>query len=261
MTYEFIRYQKRDRIALVTIDRPEVMNALHHEANLELCEIVDDFAADTESWVLIITGAGERAFCAGNDLKATAEESREKPTAPRSVRFGGITSQFACTKPVIAAVNGVAVGGGTEMVLACDIVVAAEHARFGLPEPRIGLIAGAGGIQRLIRQVPYRHAMGMLLTGRMIEAAEAARIGLVNEVVPAEDVLPAAFRWAEALLECSPIAVRLTKEAVQEGHSLSVEDAIARDLGDVLPRLFASPDFVEGPRAFAEKRAPRWTGA
>ena len=261
MSLDFVRYEKRDRVAVVTIDRPEVMNALHYDANIELCEVFDDFAADSSLWVAVITGSGDRAFCAGNDLKATAEESRSQRTAPRAVRFGGITSGFSCAKPLIAAVNGVAVGGGCEMVLACDVAVAAEHARFGLPEPRVGLIAGAGGIHRLVRQVPFKHAMGMLVTGRLVDAAEAAELGLVNEVVPADEVLATALRWAEAILDCSPIAVQLTKEAALAGLSHSVDDAIERDSVERLPRLFASPDFVEGPRAFAEKRAPRWAGA
>jgi enoyl-CoA hydratase/carnithine racemase len=160
---------------------------------------------------------------------------------------------------MIAAVNGVAVGGGLELALACDIVVAAEHARFGLPEPRVGLIAGAGGIHRLARQVPFKPAMGLLLTGRLIPAQEAYRIGLVNEVVPLEELLPAAERWAAEILECSPGSLRLTKEAVFDGLTYSVDEALERDAGRV-ERLLASEDYIEGPRAFAEKRKPRWTG-
>ena len=194
MSYEFVTYEKRDRIATITLNRPEVMNALHLEAHFELKEIWEDFRDDPEVWVAILTGAGERAFCAGNDLKVTAERTASGDDVQGRARppFGRITRDFDCPKPMIAAVNGVAVGGGLEMALACDIIVAADHARFGLPEPRVGLMAGAGGIHRLARQVPFKLAMGLLMTGRLIQADEAYRIGLVNEVVPLAELMPAA---------------------------------------------------------------------
>ena len=160
---------------------------------------------------------------------------------------------------MIAAVNGVAVGGGLEMALACDIIVAADHARFGLPEPRVGLFAGAGGIHRLARQVPFKLAMGLLLTGRHHPADEAYRIGLVNEVVPLAELMPTAERWADEILECSPLSIRLTKEAVFDGLQYSVDEALERDT-ERRERLLASEDYVEGPKAFAEKRKPQWTG-
>jgi enoyl-CoA hydratase/carnithine racemase len=261
VSYRFATYEKRGRVAWVTINRPEVMNALHLEAHLELKEIWEDFRDDPEIWVAILTGAGGRAFSAGNDLKATAERTAAGTDVQGKERppFGRITRDFDCPKPLIAAVNGVAVGGGLEMALACDIVVAADHARFGLPEPRVGLFAGAGGVHRLARQVPFKLAMGLLLTGKLIGAEEAYRIGLVNEVVPLPDLLPAAERWAAEILECSPFSVQLTKEAVFAGLDKSVDEAIADDGGRV-ERLLASADFVEGPRAFAEKRKPEWTG-
>ena len=261
MSYEFAKYEKRGRIAYVTLDRPEVMNALHLEAHLELSEIWDDFRDDPEVWVAILTGAGERAFSAGNDLKVTAERTAAGGDVQGRTRppFGRITRDFDCPKPLIAAVNGVAVGGGLEMALACDIIVAADHARFGLPEPRVGLFAGAGGIHRIARQVPLKHAMGLLLTGRIIQADEAYRIGLVNEVVPFAELMPTAERWAAEILECSPLSVQLTKEAVFDGLQYSVDDALERD-HDRRDRLLASADFVEGPKAFSEKRKPQWTG-
>jgi enoyl-CoA hydratase/carnithine racemase len=156
-------------------------------------------------------------------------------------------------------VNGVAVGGGLEMALACDIVVAADHARFGLPEPRVGLFAGAGGIHRLARQVPFHLAMGLLLTGRLIGSDEAYRMGLVNDVVPLHELMPTAERWANEILECSPLSIRLTKEAVFDGLQYSVDEALERDAGR-RERLLESADYVEGPKAFAEKRRPQWTG-
>jgi enoyl-CoA hydratase/carnithine racemase len=261
MSYEFATYEKRGRIAYVTLNRPQVMNALHLEAHLELKEIWEDFRDDPEVWVAILTGSGERAFSAGNDLKVTAERTAGGSDVQGRARpiFGRITRDFDCPKPMIAAVNGVAVGGGLEMALACDIIVAADHARLGLPEPRVGLIAGAGGIHRLARQVPFKLAMGLLLTGRMIDAGEAYRIGLVNEVVPIAELMPTAERWAAEMLECSPNSLRLTKEAVFDGLQYSVDDALERD-SDRRERLLASADYVEGPKAFAEKRKPQWTG-
>ena len=264
MSYRFATYEKRGRIAYVTLDRPDVMNALHLEAHLELAAIWEDFRGDPDVWVAILTGAGDRAFSAGNDLKATAERTAngsENSAHPPDARppFGRITRDFHCPKPMIAAVNGVAVGGGLEMALACDIIVAADHARFGLPEPRVGLFAGAGGIHRLARQLPFKIAMGLLLTGRLFGAEEAHRIGLVNEVVPLADLMAAAERWAGEILECSPLSVQLTKESALDGLQHSVDDALGRD-HERVERLLASADFVEGPKAFSEKRRPQWTG-
>jgi enoyl-CoA hydratase/carnithine racemase len=261
MSYEFATYEKRGRVATITLNRPQVMNALHLEAHLELKEIWEDFRDDPEIWVAILTGAGERAFSAGNDLKVTAERTATGGDVQGAARppFGRITRDFDCPKPMIAAVNGVAVGGGLEMALACDIIIAADHARLGLPEPRVGLIAGAGGIHRLARQVPFKLAMGLLMTGRLIDAGEAYRIGLVNEVVPLAELMPTAERWAAEILECSPNSLRLTKEAVFDGLGHSVDEALERD-HDRRERLFASADFIEGPKAFSEKRKPEWTG-
>ena len=256
MDFEFIRYQKRDRIAYVTINRPEVMNALHPPANDELSRAWDDFAADPDVWVGILTGAGDKAFSAGNDLKYTAQHG--VPRMPKG-GFGGIVARHDLAKPLIAAVNGFALGGGLEIALACDIIVAAEHARFGLPEPRVGLMAAAGGVHRLPRHVPLKIAMGMMLAARHIPAAEAARIGLVNEVVPAADLLPAAERWAAAILECSPLAVQATKQCAMEGLDKPLAEAMSTPY-PAMARLFASEDALEGPRAFAEKRKPAWRG-
>src|SRR5215468_480558 len=199
MTLEFIRYEKQDHVAHVTINRPEVMNALHPAANAEMEQVWDDFAADPECWVAILTGAGEKAFSAGNDLKWTAQHGTKGITLG-SGGFGGITARFDLAKPTIAAVNGFALGGGFELALACDIIVAADHARFGLPEPRVGLAALAGGMQRLPGLIPQKIAMGMMLTGKHIMADEAHRLGIVNEVVPSKDLAATAERWANEIL-------------------------------------------------------------
>jgi dehydration protein DpgD len=260
MSYDHVIYEKKGHVAYVTLNRPERMNALDRHSHVELIEIFDDFARDADAWLAIITGAGERAFSAGNDLKATADASAQGQRVDSSARFGAITRGYRCPKPLIAAVNGVAVGGGLEIALACDIVIAADTARFGLPEPRVGLIAGAGGIHRLSRQIPLKHAMGMLLTGRLVSADEAHRLGFVNEVVPAAELMQAAQRWASEILECSPLLVQLTKEAAHDGLGRPVEEAMVRDWDERIPRLLASEDFIEGPKAFAEGRKPSWTG-
>ena len=256
MQLEFVRYEKRDRIAWVTIDRPDVMNALHPPANEELSRVWDDFAADPETWVAILTGAGDRAFSAGNDLKWTVQHG--VPRMPKG-GFGGITSRDDLWKPLIAAVNGVALGGGLEIALACDVIVAAENARLGLPEPRVGLMAAAGGVHRLPRHVPLKVAMGMMLTGRHVTAAEALRIGLVNEVVPQAELRAAAERWANEIVACSPLSVQASKQAALQGLGKPLPDAMAGHY-PLVQKLFTSEDMREGPRAFAEKRKPVWKG-
>ncbi len=256
MPFEFVRYEKRGRIAYVTINRPEVMNALHPPANDELSAVWDEFAADPDTWVAILTGAGERAFSAGNDLKWTATHGM--PRMPKG-GFGGIVFRDDIWKPLIAAVNGVALGGGLEIALACDIIVASDNARLGLPEPRVGLMAAAGGVHRLPRSVPLKVAMGMMLTGRQIPAAEALRIGLVNEVVPQAELMAAAARWASEILECSPLSVQASKQAALQGLTRPLAEAMAGDY-PLVRKLWTSEDVVEGPRAFAEKRKPVWKG-
>ena len=190
--HEFTDAQKDGHLLIVTIKRPEVMNSVHPPANMELSDIFDTFVDDPELWVAIITGAGDRAFCAGNDLKYQAMGGKMTPV-PKG--FGGITNRFDLDKPIIAAVNGVAMGGGFEIALACDLVIAAENATFALPEPKVGLAALAGGLHRLPRQIGHKQAMGMILTGRHVPAKEGLSLGFVNEVAPVGQSVEVARKW------------------------------------------------------------------
>src|SRR5580692_11613342 len=214
MAYEFVKVDHDGPVTTVTLNRPEVMNALHSPAHFELGEVFDAFAADDSQWVAIVTGAGERAFSAGNDLKHQA--SGGKVGSPPS-GFAGLTSRFDLNKPLIAAVNGVAMGGGFEIALACDLIVASENAIFALPEPRVGLAALAGGMHRLPRQIGLKRAMGMIMTGRRVSAAEGKELGFVNEVVAPGELMSAANRWAKSICELSPMSIRASKQAVMNG--------------------------------------------
>ena len=255
--HEFCTVERDGRLLFVTLNRPEVMNALHSPAHFELDKVFDDFAADSELWVAIVTGAGPRAFSAGNDLKwQAAGGTRERPKSG----FAGLCTRFGLNKPLIAAVNGVAMGGGFELALACDIIVAAETARFALPEPRVGLAALAGGLHRLPRQIPMKQAMGMILTGRHVPAAEGKTLGFVTEVVPEGQALAGARRWAAQILECSPMSIRASKQAVYAGFDVGTLKAAYTTVYPAVKAMRDSQDFVEGPKAFAEKRPPQWKG-
>ncbi len=259
MAHEFCTVAREGRLTIVTLNRPEVMNALHPPAHRELSVVFDEFAADPEQWVAIVTGAGQRAFCTGSDLKYIASGA---PTERPASGFAGLTSRFDLSKPVIAAVNGAAMGGGFETALACDLIVASENAVFALPEPRVGLVAFAGGVHRLPRQIGLKPAMGIILTGRRVDAKEALALGIVNEVVPLADLMAAARKWTGWILECSPMAVRASKEVAMRGLDESSLEAALRAQNDypVVKAWKASSDYVEGPRAFAEKRKPDWKG-
>ena len=256
--YEFCRVEKDEHLWVVTIARPERMNSLHPPANEELHKVFNDFAADDDAWVAIITGEGERAFCAGNDLRYQAEG--HKITVPSS-GFAGLTSRHDLLKPVIAAVNGVAMGGGFEIALACDVLIASESARFALPEPRVGLAALAGGLQRLPRQIPLKQAMGMILTGRHVPAEEGKALGFVNEVVPAAELLARARHWASEMMACSPMSLRASKQvAYQNLNEADLARASDNSRYDAVGAMMKSEDMIEGPKAFAEKRRPQWKG-
>jgi crotonobetainyl-CoA hydratase len=254
--YKYAEVVREGPLTIVTINRPEVHNALNAEAHDELVAIFDAFAADDDQWVAIITGSGTKAFCAGHDLKQQAAGGGlySPPTG-----FAGLTSRFDLNKPVIAAVNGAAMGGGFELALACDIVVASETASFALPEVRVGIAALGGGIQRLPREIGLKRAMDLLLTGRRVPAAEGLVVGFVNEV--ASDVMEAARRWAAAILASSPMSIRATKEAVRKGLADPLEKAIVEQWHyPAMEAMLASEDYVEGPLAFTGKRAPVWKG-
>lgn len=252
---QFCRVRRHGRLLEVTLNRPDALNALYAPCHLELSSVWDAFAADGDLWVAILTGEGSRAFCVGNDLKAAAAQV---PKPYLATGFGGLTARFDLDKPIIAAVNGYALGGGFEMALACDVVIASENAKFGLPEPKVGLAALAGGIHRLMRQIPHKRAMGMLLTGELVSALDGLDLGFVNEVVPPGDALDGARRWAERVLACSPMSIRATKQCAYKGLSETSLEAAIRNRYPAAMVLLESEDALEGPRSFAEKRPPIW---
>ncbi|ODA70316.1 enoyl-CoA-hydratase DpgD [Streptomyces sp. AVP053U2] len=259
-----VRYEKKDHVAYVTLDRPAVLNAMNLRMHEELARIWDDVESDDEMRVAVLAGAGDRAFCVGQDLRERAELDRQGvPSSTIGSRgmpgWPRLTERFALSKPVVARVQGYALGGGFELALACDLVIAADTAVFALPEATLGLIPGAGGAFRLARQIPLKQAMGHLLTGCRMDAAEALRLGLANEVVPQEDLDTAVAAWTDALLRSAPLAVRAIKEAVMRSVDMPLEEAFAASFPWEQRRRH-SVDAVEGPRAFAEGRTPVWQG-
>ena len=256
-----IRYQKEGRIAYITLNRPEVLNAMDTNMHLELKEVWDDFEQDDDRWLAVLTGAGDRSFSVGQDLKELVRSnhtstpstfgSTGSPSWPR------LTERHQLVKPILARVNGYAFGGGFELALACDIIIAVDEARFALPEARLGLIPGAGGVFRLTRQIPFKIAIGHLMTGREMDAKRAYELGLVNEVVPRDRLDKCVERWVQEILGCAPLSVRAIKEASAASAHLSIEDAFKISCrAEELRR--GSRDSREGPRAFVEKRNPIW---
>jgi len=250
-----------DHVARVIIDRPEVMNALDQPAETEMEAIWQRIEANPSVRVVVLTGAGDRAFCTGADMRNVDPDLTGLAywAAGRPAGFGGIALRQTLDIPVIARVNGHAVGGGFEMVLGCDLVVAAEHASFGLTEPRVGRLPLDGGMVLLQRQIAHRHALGMLLTGRRIKAPEALGFGLVNEVVAKEDLDAAVDRWVEDILACAPLSLRAIKQVVRRTAHLPPGEAQALRLPALVAALH-SQDSDEGVRAFREKRKPVWQG-
>jgi enoyl-CoA hydratase/carnithine racemase len=254
--FRYCRLDRNGQVLTITIDRPEVLNALHPEAHVELQRAFDLYAEDDHLHVAIITGMGERAFCVGTDLKALARTGdHRKPSGG----FGGLTTRHNLYKPVIAAVNGLCLGGGTEIVAACDLAIASESATFGLVEPRVGLAAtGGGALQRLARHLPMKDAMMLALTGQQFDAREALRISLVNQVVAQQDLMEACFALASKILACAPLAIQASKQVMLQSLAIPDLEAAMNARYEAVDRMMNSQDAIEGPLAFAQKRRPHW---
>jgi enoyl-CoA hydratase/carnithine racemase len=254
-----IRVTREGPVTTVTLDRPEVLNAINPDMHDELEAAFDAFAADPDQFVCVITGAG-RGFCSGSDLKAVAAAGSHRAYPAHG--YAGLIERFDCPKPFVAAVNGVAMGGGFELALACDIIIAAESARFALPEPLVGAVALGGGVHRLSRQIGLKRAMGMILAARTVDATQGEHLGFVTEVVSDGELQVATERWCQKILRGSPMAVRASKEAAMRGLDEPDVASAIRNQQDypAFAAWRASDDAREGPRAFAEKRSPVWRG-
>ena len=256
-THAGIRIAVDGAVLTVTLDRPETLNALDPDAHAALDQALDRLRDDDTLRCAILTGTG-RAFCVGSDLKARARTNADHHPA---TGFAGLTHRFDLTKPVIAAVNGMAIGGGVEIVLACDLAIAARGATFQLPEPRVGLAAiGGGGIQRLARQLPLKHAMDLLLTGRRISTAEAYAMGLVSRVVPDADLMDEALKAAEDICKGAPLAISATQAVARAAADHADLRTVLTTEYPEIEAMLASDDAVEGQQAFVQKRPPVWKG-
>jgi enoyl-CoA hydratase/carnithine racemase len=244
-------------VATVSINRPERMNSLHPAAHRELSDIFDWLARDDAIRVVIVTGCGNKSFCAGYDLKDNLETGRMElpPTG-----FGGLNNRVDYPHPLIAAVNGTAYGGGFELALACDIILAATSARFALPEPKVGWAAIGGGVQRLPQAIGTKRAMDMILTGRSVSAEEGMTLGFVSEVVPDEQLLEAAMRWARQIVSCAPLAIRASRQVAYGSMDQGWIGGANFENYPVVRDMLESEDAVEGKRAFIERRPAAWRG-
>ena len=252
-----VERERRGNVEILTINRPEARNAINGDVSKAMSSAFDELAEDSEAWVVILTGAGDKAFSAGMDLKAFAS-GEGNSIIGASGGFAGIT-QRDFPKPVIAAVNGSCLAGGCEIMLACDLVVAAEHATFGIPEAKRGLVAGAGGLIRLPKRLPMAIALELGLTGDPIDAKRALELGLVNRVVPAERLMDEALSLAGTIAENAPLAVRWTKKVMRQAADLPEAEGWKLN-AEAVGVVFSSKDAMEGPVAFAEKRKPNWRG-
>ncbi|MCO5072175.1 MAG: enoyl-CoA hydratase-related protein [Rhizobiaceae bacterium] len=258
---EFIKTQRHGKIFVVTLDRPKA-NTINIQMSEELTSAFTLFRDDPDLVVAIVTGAGEKFFCGGWDMNEAASGVKDNEEHGAG-GFAGLHVLLDCNKPVIAALNGLTVGGGWEISLACDIVLATPNTRFWFPEVLRGFIADAGGVQRLPRFLPRRIAAEILLTGRWFEVAEAERWGMVNSIVESADLMPRAMALAEAIATGAPLSLQATKEVMRAVEVLDDRTALTGLAELDLPihkRMMASSDFIEGPTAFLEKRAPVWTG-
>jgi len=255
--YSTILVDTREKVGLVTLNRPEALNALNETLLTELLSALRDFDADPEIGAMVIAG-GEKAFAAGADIKEMAEASVTDMLVSANI---DLFDQFmAIKKPIIAAVSGWCLGGGNELAMSCDMIVASERARFGQPEINLGVIPGAGGTQRLTKAVGKTIAMEMVLNNRHLTAAEALHFGLVNKVVPVEEYLDAALKLAAEIAERAPWAVRMGKEAVNQSFETHLKAGLAEERR-AFYMLFSTEDQKEGMRAFQEKRKPNWKGS
>lgn len=255
MSYEFITTERQGHVLIVTMNRPEVYNAVHMPMHAEMDKAWNDFAADPELWVAILTGAGDKAFSAGNDLKATSQGGGG--SIP-DTGFAGLSKRFDLEKPIIAAVNGFAMGGGFETALSCDLSIGADTSTYALPEVKVGFFAATGGVQRLSRYIGRMAARDLLLTGRHVTAAEALAMGILNQVVPQADLMTAAMAKAQEIASMSPSSVKATKRVL---NAMDVADGLPKSLEHsyvVLADLMKTEDFREGVSAFVEKRKPEW---
>jgi enoyl-CoA hydratase len=260
MDYQFIVVRRSSQVTTITLSRPEVMNAIHPPMHAELQQALDAFAADAGQRVCVLTGAGERAFCAGSDLKFAATSESGIGAGKRAYLrsgYGGIAERFDLSKPVIAAVNGAALGGGFEIVLACDMVTAGKGARFGLPEVRRGLAARGGGVFRLPRRLPQAVAMELITTGAPLDAARAEHFGLVNRLVDDGQALNAALELAAQVAANAPMSVRASKAVAVESADWPLAEGFQRQRAHLEP-VFASQDAAECVAAFRERRDPVW---
>jgi enoyl-CoA hydratase/carnithine racemase len=255
-----VGYSIDNRIARVTLDRPDRMNAIDAETEAELEAIWRDIEGRDDVSCVVLTGAGEKSFCTGADMKGSGSKSGlEYWAESRENGFGGLAFRRSLDVPVIARVNGYALGGGFEMVLGCDIVIASEKAKFGLPEARVGRLPLDGGMVLLQRKIPHNLAMGMLFTGRHLTAAQMQAFGIVNEVVPQDQLDAAVDRWVADIIACAPLSLKAIKQTVNRTGHLSPAEAQALRT-PALVRALASEDSLEGVTAFREKRAPVWQG-
>ena len=252
MNYKNIKTSINKQLLEIYINRPDKMNAINPETSMELKHIFEQFKSNDNLKVAILSGSGEKAFSAGNDLKHIRSDSDPK------VPFGGITSDYICYKPIIAAINGFALGGGLEIALSCDILIASDKSTFGFPEPKVGLFVGAGGASKLAKIIPQKLALSLLLTGKLINSTEAKNIGLISEIIPAKDILNRAREIANEILKCSPLAISATKQIIYNEYPTDYDpDDIEKKYSEVI-KLRNSNHFNIGKKAFANKEDPAW---